>query len=191
MSVVPVLEIGIWNAWILMVILYVAAFAPTAIKSEKAEKRMAGEPKGNEQKREAKITNAITHMIIMPLTLIVSIFLPIKTGTWWLYAGLFVYLLGLLMVLLYSISFATAPLGAPITTGVYSISRNPGYLGFFLAYLGTGIASASWIFLILALAWIVSWQFGIAEEERILFEKYGKAYRQYMNRTPRWIGFPK
>jgi len=28
-------------------------------------------------------------------------------------------------------------------------------------------------------------------EERFCLEKYGDAYREYMNRTPRWIGFPK
>ena len=48
----------------------------------------------------------------------------------------------------------------------------------------------AWIFMIIALVWIISWQFGMVEEERILLEKYGEAYQQYMNRTPRWIGFP-
>jgi len=28
-------------------------------------------------------------------------------------------------------------------------------------------------------------------EERFCLEKYGDAYREYMNRTPRWIGIPK
>jgi protein-S-isoprenylcysteine O-methyltransferase Ste14 len=69
--------------------------------------------------------------------------------------------------------------------------RHPSYFGFFLAYFGTGIACASWIFLLCAFVWIVSWQFGIVEEERILLEKYGEAYQQYMKRTPRWIGLPK
>lgn len=95
------------------------------------------------------------------------------------------------MVLLYSIAFGTAALEEPLNKGVYAISRNPGYLGFFLAYLGTGIVCASWIFMVCALVWIVTWQFGIVEEEQILLQKYGVAYRLYMSRTPRWIGFPK
>jgi len=49
----------------------------------------------------------------------------------------------------------------------------------------------AWVFLLCALVWIVSWHFGIVEEERVLLEKYGDAYGEYMNRTPRWIGFPK
>ncbi len=191
MSVVPAFEIGVWNAWIFIVILFAAAFVPPSINSEKAEKRMEGEPTGSEQKRVARMANVITHMIIMPFTLIYSIFVPIKLGTWWFYPGLLIYLLGIVMVLMYSISFAAAPLGEPLVKGVYAISRHPAYLGFFLAYVGIGIACASWIFLLCAFVWIVSWQFGVVEEERILLEKYGEAYRQYMDRTPRWIGFSK
>jgi protein-S-isoprenylcysteine O-methyltransferase Ste14 len=189
MSIVPVFEIGIWNAWIFVIILFAAAFVPLSLNNENAEKRMEGDPTGSEQKEVTRIANAITHMIIMPFTLILSIFLPIKLGTWWFYAGLLIYLLGIIMVLMYSISFATAPLGEPIGKGIYAVSRHPGYLGFFLAYVGIGIACASWVFLLCALVWIVSWHFGVVEEERILLEKYGEAYQQYMNRTPRWIGF--
>lgn len=191
MSIVPAFEIGIWNAWIFVVILFAAAFVPVSINIKKVDKRIEGEPTGSEQKKVTRIVNAITHVIIMPLTLIFSIFVPIKLDTWWFYSGLIIYLLGLVMVLLSSISLTTAPLGEPLSKGVYAISRHPMYLGFFLAYVGIGIACASWVFLLCALVWIVSWQFGVVEEERILLEKYGEAYRQYMNRTPRWIGFSK
>jgi protein-S-isoprenylcysteine O-methyltransferase Ste14 len=191
MSIVPAFEIGIWNAWILMVIFYGVAFVPLAINNEKAEKRMEGEPTGNEQKKATKIVNVITHMVIMPLTLVYSIFLPIKLGTWWFYSGLLIYLIGTIVILLFSLSFATAPLDQPIEKGIYAFTRHPSYLGFFLAYTGIGIVCASWIFLLCALVWIVSWNFGVEEEERMLLEKYGESYRQYMDRTPRWIGFPK
>jgi len=30
-----------------------------------------------------------------------------------------------------------------------------------------------------------------APEERFCLEKYGDAYRNYLNRTPRWLGIPK
>jgi protein-S-isoprenylcysteine O-methyltransferase Ste14 len=191
MSIVPIFEIGIWNAWILIVVLFAAANIPLAIKNEKSENRMEGEPTGSEQKQVTKIVTVITHVIIMPFTLIISIFTPLMVGTWWLYAGLLIYLLGIVFVLTSSISFATAPLGEPLSKGVYAISRHPMYLGFFLAYFGIGIACASWIFLLCAFISIIAWNFAVGEEERILLEKYEEAYRQYMDRTPRWIGFPK
>ena len=148
MAIVPVFEIGIWNVWIFMVVLYASAFIPLSINQEKVEKRMEGEPTGSELKGVTRIVYSVTHMIIMPFTLLYSIFIPLKLGTWWFYSGLLIYLIGLVMVLLYSISFSKAPLNEPMYKGVYAISRHPGYLGFFLAYVGTGIACASIIFLV-------------------------------------------
>jgi len=191
MSFVPAFEIGIWNAWILTVILYTAAFVPLSIDSQKADRRMEGEPKGSELEKVTRIAQIITHMIIMPFTFLYSIFLPLNFGTWWFYVGLLIYLLGLAMVLMSSIEFVNAPLGEPITKGVYAYSRNPMYAGSFFAYTGIGLACASWIFLLCALVWIVSWHFGVVEEEKILLAKYGEAYKQYMERTSRWMGLPK
>ena len=191
MSLIPAFQIGLWNAWILMVILLAAGITPLYIDNEKTDKRSEGEPAGSQLDRATKIAHVITHIIITPLTLIYSIFLPLKLGTFWFYAGLPIYLLALVMTLMFSISFATAPLGGPISKGVYAISRHPAYFGLFLGYVGVGIASASWVFLLCALVWIVAWHFGVNEEERILLEKYGDAYREYMDRTPRWIGIPR
>lgn len=191
MSWLPEFEIGLWNAWIFMIILYAAVFVPLAIYGERVAQRTEGEPSGSEQAKVTRTVMTVTHMIIMPFTMIISIFVPIKVGTWWVYSGLLVYVLGLVMVLMFSISFVTAPLGKPLDKGAYAISRHPCYLGNFLAYLGTGIACASWVFLLCAVVWIVSWHYGVIEEERVLLEKYGETYQQYMNRTPRWIGFPK
>lgn len=191
MSLIPAFEIGIWNAWILMIVLYAAAFVPLSMNNERVEKRIEGEPEGSEQSKVARIVHVITHVIIMPFTLLYSIFLPLQLGTWWFYAGLLIYLIGIVFVLMSSISFSTEPLDEPLSKGVYAISRHPGYFGFFLSFAGIGIACASWVFLLCALVWIVAWHFGIGEEERILVEKYGDSYRQYMNRTPRWIGFTK
>jgi protein-S-isoprenylcysteine O-methyltransferase Ste14 len=160
------------------------------IDKEKTKKRM-GKFKWSELGRTEKIVLLITHVIIMPLTIIYSIFLPLKLGTVWLYVGLPICILALLMGFMGGIAFATAPLDEPITRGVYRISRHPMYFSGFLLYLGIAIACASWIFLVCAVVWIVSMHFGTVSEERELLEKYGDAYRKYMDSTPRWIGIPK
>ena len=54
MDIVPNFELGIWNAWMFMLVLYAAAFIPLMIKSENAEKKMEGEPKGNEVKKSSE-----------------------------------------------------------------------------------------------------------------------------------------
>jgi protein-S-isoprenylcysteine O-methyltransferase Ste14 len=40
--------------------------------------------------------------------------------------------------------------------------------------------------MIIAAMWAV-----VLVEERTCLEKYGDTYREYMNRTHRWIGLPK
>jgi len=60
-----------------------------------------------------------------------------------------------------------------------------------LAFIGIGIASASWLFLLLGAINTILQHILIASEERWCLEEYGDAYREYMNRTPKWIGIPK
>jgi len=83
------------------------------------------------------------------------------------------------------------PLDEPFTEGLYRCSRHPEYLSIFLRPMGVGIASASWLFSLLAIAFLVLMNSLVIPEERFCLEKYGDAYREYMNRTPRWIGISK
>jgi len=191
MSLIPDFELGLWNAWIITVLFYVATLTPLQIGKEKANRRGKGEPAWSEVSKTHRIAILITHAVIMPFTIGYSIFLPLKLGTEWFYVGILISILGTVMSFMAGVSFATASLDEPITKWVYSISRNPMYFGMFLMYIGIGIACASWIFLLCAVVWIISWHFGVPEEERILLEKYGSAYREYMDRTPKWIGIPK
>jgi protein-S-isoprenylcysteine O-methyltransferase Ste14 len=132
-----------------------------------------------------------THVVIMPLAFVYSIFLPLKLGTAWLYVGLLIFVLALVMTLITTYNFANTPLDEPVTKGVYRISRHPIYLSGFVLYAGIGIAGASWVLLLCAVLWIAFFQIVVPAEERFLLEKYGNAYREYMDRTPRWIGIPK
>ena len=191
MTLIPAFEIGLWNAWILVILLFAAGFLPLHIDNEKTEERCEGQPAASELSKTTKLAHAITHIVITLFSLVYGVFAPTRLGTLWFSAGLPIYLLGLVMVFMASISFSTAPLGEPMSKGVYAILRHPGYFGFFLAYVGMGIACASWLFLLCALVWIIAWNYGVIEEEQILLEKYGDAYREYMHRTPRWIGLPK
>jgi len=191
MPLIPEFELGLWNAWIITVLFYFATLTLLQIGKKKANQRVEGEPAWSEVSKTSRIAILITHAVILPFTIGYSIFLPLKLGTEWFYIGILISILGTVMSFMAGVSFATAPLDKPITTGVYSISRNPMYFGVFLMYIGIGIACASWVFLLCAVVWIISWHFGVPEEERILLDKYGDAYREYMNRTPRWIGITK
>jgi len=152
------------------------------------------EIKWSEFSKTVKIVFIITQVIIMPFTIIYSFFLPLKLGTVWFYVGLPISILGIIMPVISGVSLydATAPLDKPITTGVYRISRNPEYFSGLLQYLGIGISGLSWVFILCAVAWIILFHIEVVQsEEPSLIEKYGDAYKEYMNRTPRWIGIPK
>jgi protein-S-isoprenylcysteine O-methyltransferase Ste14 len=90
------------------------------------------------------------------------------------------------------VSFVTTPIGKkPITTGLYRYSRHPMYITQLVMFIGAGIASASWFFLLLTIVYTGLGFIYAGSEERMCLEKYGDAYREYMERTPRWIGLPK
>jgi protein-S-isoprenylcysteine O-methyltransferase Ste14 len=191
MSINPIFEIGIWNAWILQVIFYLSMFLPDIfldIEAKKRSKRMSQFPPFN---RIEKILAVSTHAVIMPIVFVYSIFLPLKIGSAWLYAGLFVFVISLVFTIAALFSIASASADRPVTKGVYKISRHPLYFSGFLMILSVGISSASWIVLLLALIWMAFWRILVPTEERFLVEKYGDSYRKYKEVTPRWIGIPK
>jgi len=131
--------------------------------------------------------------VVMFLPIIYSIFLPLRLGATWFYVGLPIALVGLIMLLTVWVSFATTPVGdEPITTGLYRYSRHPMYLTSFFMDIGISIACASWLFLLLTIASMLFSHVRFAGfEERLCLEKYGNAYREYMNKTPKYLGIPK
>ncbi|PSM19498.1 PEMT/PEM2 methyltransferase family protein [Nitratireductor sp. StC3] len=75
-----------------------------------------------------------------------------------------------------------------ITDGLYSMSRNPMYLGFALALLGFAIKLNTPInFALVAAFVLVTDLWYIRYEERIAQSVFGEAYRDYRRRTRRWI----
>jgi protein-S-isoprenylcysteine O-methyltransferase Ste14 len=191
MSLIPAFEIGIWNAWILQVLCFLTLIVPELVMSKEGKERTKRATESVAHSKAQKILAYSTHIVIMPFTVLYSIFLPLKIGTAWLYVGLVIFALALAMSAITSVNYATTPLDTPVSKGVYRISRNPIYFTGFLVYIGIGIATASWVILLCAILWIVLFHLVLPSEERFLLEKYGDSYREYMNKTPKWIGFPK
>ena len=82
----------------------------------------------------------------------------------------------------------TKPTRTLVTTGIHGWSRNPIYVGMFLAYGGIGLAVRSPWILILALPLAVTIRYGVvAREEAYLGRRFGDAYRDYKARVRRWL----
>lgn len=76
-----------------------------------------------------------------------------------------------------------------VTGGIYRYSRNPMYFGFALALTGWAV----WLSNALAFAGVPALvaflnHFQIDPEERLLLERFGDEYGDYMAKVRRWIG---
>ena len=187
MSLVPAFGIGVWNAWNFIVPYLLLNFGLSFLFVGRKSAFWAW-PSYTRLERVC----LLTAMLLMGGLWIYSIFLPLTVGTAWFYAGILVYLLGLAFITISMLTFIATPADKPNTTGLYRFSRHPMYLGILLVYIGIGIASASWVYLLLAFTYLATYRNAFTiPEERFCCEKFGDAYREYMNRTPRWIGIPK
>lgn len=77
---------------------------------------------------------------------------------------------------------------ALVTSGIYSITRNPMYVGllFLLTAWGFFIESA-YSLLLLACFVLYMNKFQIEPEERVLKNIFGEAYESYVSRVRRWL----
>jgi protein-S-isoprenylcysteine O-methyltransferase Ste14 len=191
MSLKPAFEICVWNAWILQVLFFLTMFIPDFFLDKEERKRAKRMSQIAPFNKTEKILALSTHVIIMPFVFFYSIFLPLKIGTPWLYSGLPISAIALVISIATIFNAALTPIDKPVTRGIYRISRHPIYLSGFLMYTGMGIACASWVLLLCAVLWIGIWSVLVPDEERFLIEKYGDAYREYAMGTARWIGIPK
>lgn len=189
MQLMPEFKIGIFNAWIFVAIFLILPYLLMLI-NKKASKKLGNPPDMKLTKREKLIS--YIGSIIFYIVLLYSIFLPLKLETAWFYTGLAIFLLAISLMVAAIINFITTPIDRPVTKGIYKYSRHPGYLSNFLAFIGIGIATSSWVFLLAAIIFFILVNIGDANsEERYCIEKYGDIYKDYLNRTPRWIGMPK
>jgi len=183
MSLVPEFELGLWNAWILVIPMLIIFFFDVKVT--------AARESGDFQltRKEKIIMNAIFLPLIV--SFVYAVFLPLQLGTTWLYSGLLIYLFGIVFTIVALLNFATTPKDKVITKGLYRFSRNPMYVGMLLMQIGLGIACSSWLYLLLTVVLIILLNAVLSSEEHYCLYRYGGDYRKYMNITPRWIGIPK
>lgn len=135
---------------------------------------------------------AIALHLMLPLTLPRGrLTLPL-TGV-----GVTLIVVGITLVILARRAFAQhaqptdpgRPTSTLVTTGVFSVSRNPLYLGGVCVLVGLALAlNLPWVLVLLLPALIACQSVLIAPEERYLAAKFGAEYRMYTASVHRWIG---
>jgi protein-S-isoprenylcysteine O-methyltransferase Ste14 len=192
MSFVPPFEAGVLNVWIFMVAWVFFHMAPLdwpIFRYDIKVRFRKGSASPSYTGTEKVFNNLST--VVWVIMFIYSVFIPLPVGTPILYAGIAIFAVGLIIVWIAGIPWASTPEDAPVTGGIYRLSRHPVYIGVFVQYIGMGIASASGLFILLVLIGIALSIVIAPAEERFCIEKYGNAYRDYIANTPRWIGIPR
>lgn len=76
-----------------------------------------------------------------------------------------------------------------VTTGIYSISRNPAFLGFDLMYIGILLAFFNWLLCVVTCAVMVLFHLQIVNvEEEFLVKAFGDEYIKYRKKVCRYLG---
>ena len=76
-----------------------------------------------------------------------------------------------------------------VTTGIYSVSRNPAFLGFDLMYIGILLSFFNWYLCVVTVIALVLFHLQIVNvEEEFLIEAFGEEYLQYKRTVCRYLG---
>ncbi len=187
MEIFPVLELGLYNGWILFLILAITEglmflLFPREVVSRLTSFDRSKWSRGQRISFAAGKTFSLICIILIVLT-------PLKLGTLGCGIGVVVFVFGLAGLIASVITFRKAPSDRPATTGPYRYSRHPQQVSLFTIFTGISIAIGSWIaFLVLLLSRILNSAGDKAEEQECL-EYYGESYQEYMEQVPRYLLF--
>ena len=187
MSLVPAFEIDIWNAWIFMIWTIVTPIFLSFIIKEKGVSKIL---RTSVPMKYEKTLNIISTGAVI-IGFLYSIFLPLKINTIWFYIGSLIFLFGFIFDLSILITLRSVKPDEPFTNGPFKYSRHPAYFALFMILISISIMSLSWVFLLIVIICGIHLVIVAPVEEKYCMEKYGKAYEEYIERTPRWIGLSK
>lgn len=122
--------------------------------------------------------------------------------TKWLFESFFLKVMGTVLIFLSMILFVLSLVhfktslrfgldeknqGKLITTGIFSVSRNPFFLSLDIYFLGIALILTNLFFIGFSLLAIVSIHFFILKEEKFLRTVYGEEYEKYFREVGRYL----
>jgi len=186
MVFLPELRIGLLNVWLPLSFYYLLMLTVSFAVNKEAS--MKGGDRSWVQKKD-KVLMFFCNLTLGAVVLL-SVWVPLRTGTQSLYIGAFLYAAGLVLSLIASLNFITTPLDQPVTRGLYQFSRNPAYVTDYIIHVSVIVASGSpWLTLLLIVRMLLT-HFSILAEERYCCQEYGDEYASYFKKVPRYFGFP-
>ena len=177
----------LYNLWLFYIIGYVIAYSLQVWANKKR-----GEPFDDPEFLFSDKKIVVIAMVWLIGGFIISLFVPVDFG-FLFYIGLSFYIMGIIIGGFAMYSFAHSR-GLTMTR-IHRFSRNPVYVGWTIFYLGLtlmGWSESVWsiIFLIYFVITIPYFHWTVLLEETFLSNKYGDPYREYLKKTPRYLGLP-
>ena len=185
MELLPKLEIGLLNGWVLVCLLYLIYGILLKVFPRDVVARLY-DRSGRSQRRKI---NILIGSLLAFVYFVLIIFTPLNIGSVVFILGLIVYFLGLVGFVIALFNFKNASSNSPVTDGLYRISRHPQQLMFFITFIGICIAIGSWIALFVQLLSSIFLHSRVLAEEKACLEYYGEEYQNYMKRVPRYFLF--
>lgn len=171
------------NAFLLMIPIFLIRFGLLKMINKDALNRAAffAPLEGSEK------TAYLFYQLSNTFIILYSVFLRIRTKTPLFFIALFIYILGIIVLTISTVDFAKPNQSGINTNGIYKISRNPMYIGYFIYFLGCVLITHSILLLISLLVFQISAHWIILSEERWCIDKFGTDYINYMNNVKRYI----
>ncbi len=147
--------------------------------------------------KESKTKRSYQFLLLIVLPLLTHYFFPVKIVIHkpYSYLGIVVMFVGVFMAIRTSIFFRRAgnsfslqgDSSKLITTGLFSYSRNPMYLGILFWLIGLAVLLGSLTAFIYPVIFFALANLMISYEEKQLENMYSKEYINYKNRVRRWF----
>ena len=185
MELIPALEIGWLNGWILVFLKFSILGILLKVFPKDVVTRLYDFDKSSWSKTQRAFT-AIGKLLGL-VCLILIIFTPLKIGSNVFIIGTILYTLGSAGFIIALFNFKNTPLDQPVARGLYRISRHPQVFMLFISAFGICIAIGSWLVLFIVIISSLFLHFRTLAEEKACLERYGDSYRAYMKRVPRYF----
>jgi protein-S-isoprenylcysteine O-methyltransferase Ste14 len=185
MDVITTLDIGWLNGWILLAFEFLIQGFLLLIFPKDVVSRLFSRSGWSVKQRVFTIIGKVFSLAC----LILIILTPLKINSSVFIVGLILYAIGLAGLVVAMLNFKDTPLSQPVTKGVYKISRHPQIVALFVIFLGICVSIGSWAALFTLIMSKLFQHFGILAEEEVCLSQYGKSYRAYMERVPRYFLF--
>jgi protein-S-isoprenylcysteine O-methyltransferase Ste14 len=185
MELMPSLEIGLFNGWILLAFEFLIQGGLLLIFPKDVVARLFDRSGWSEKQRIFTILGKV-----FSLACLILIFLtPLKINSSTFVVGLILYGIGLAGLVVAMLNFKDTPLDQPVMKGVYKMSRHPQIASLSIIFLGICLAIGSWMALFTLVISRLLQHFGILAEEEECLKRYGESYHAYMERVSRYFLF--